>query len=154
MGNAMSDPGWSLNWWAKLRKNLFEKTYPFYDGNQTTGIPIGYDQMEGFPEGRKERELPNATKQHLDSMNMDMFDRNFCSDEAIIFKRCQYQNWPMVNWCSRELHHYEHCLQDDFRLRMREFERERRLNARAARIEEKEAIAAARARMEAMAEEE
>merc|ERR1711973_895533 len=45
--------------------------------------------------------------------------RNFCSDLGVHFKRCQERNWPFSNMCYREWHHYEHCLQDDFRLRMR-----------------------------------
>jgi len=157
MGNTVGkdgthDWGFSQLWFERARKNLMEPTYPAFDGLTESGIKITHDELEGFPEGRKEREIP-VPKQHMDSMNMGMYERNFCADKAILHKRCTMHNWPFTNWCSREWHHYEHCLADDFRLRMKEFERERRLNARKARIEKNEQIAEARARMEALKEE-
>jgi len=151
LGILPTDWGWSQTWPARAYKAAFEKTYPFYDGADCNGITTTFDEMEGFPEGRKER-VPPSTKQELDSMNVPVFMRNFCSDLGVHFKRCQERNWPFSNMCYREWHHYEHCLHDDMRLRMKEFERERRLQARKARIEEKAAREAYKARLEEMDE--
>ena len=51
-------------------------------------------------------------------------------------KQCHYDNAPFFGYnCNHIKHEVDHCLRDDYRLRMMEYERERRLRQRAKRID-------------------
>jgi len=90
---------------------------------------ISYDPLEGFPEGRKERVMV-ATKEQMDAWNIPMMKRDHCAHHFIDFKKCVNEKWPLANRCFRELHIWEHCKHDDDVIRMKEYERQRRLNFR------------------------
>merc|ERR1711974_483962 len=49
---------------------------------------------------------------------------------GIKYKKCKLSNWPYVGACHREWHHVIHCEHEDKMIRMKEFERERRLRYR------------------------
>jgi len=97
--------------------------------NPGPDAPIKHDPMYGFPEGRKERVM-QCTKEQFDAHNIHMSKRDFCGHLYIDYKKCVMDKWPRASGCFREYHHWEHCHRDDKIIRMKEFERMRRLNLR------------------------
>merc|ERR1712136_206895 len=117
------------------------------------GVNPKGDPHEGFPEGRKEREPP-VSKEVIDAWRVPSIRQNFCVEDYIKFRKCQIREHPMAWNCHRELHHLHHCEQNEKILRMKEFERERRLRLRAYKKDQAEALAAAREAREAMDDDE
>lgn len=104
--------------------------------------PIIFDPARGFPEGRKERVCP-VTPAQMDTAHIPMNQRDYCADKLIDFKVCVRKNFPL-NWrCSHERHAYQKCEYQDTILRIKEFERERRLLERQAKKERRAAKLAA-----------
>ncbi|KAI4461361.1 nadh:ubiquinone oxidoreductase b18-like subunit [Holotrichia oblita] len=100
--------------------------------------PPKFDPHFGFDYMRKERAI-KATAEELQSAKVHPKDRDYCSDFLLKFRACRKDNFPWVVKCEHEKHAYLHCQHEDFVLRMKEFERERRLLERQKR---KEAMAA------------
>merc|ERR1712156_1050248 len=67
-------------------------------------------------------------------MQLSPGHKNYCADLAIKAKVCHYESWPFGFKCNHIRHEVEHCMRDDYTLRMKEYERERRLRQRARRI--------------------
>lgn len=97
-----------------------------------------YDPLFGFPNGRKPREMI-ATKDEMDSVCLDKMQRDYCAHATIDLLACRNYKWPATWMCKHEMHNVHHCQFEDYKLRMKEFEREKRLNSRAIRIEKKKA---------------
>ena len=55
-------------------------------------------------------------------------------DHTFQAKICHHENGPWGWRCSHIRHEVDHCLREDYKLRMMEYERERRLRKRAQRI--------------------
>lgn len=75
-----------------------------------------------------------ATKQELDSADIEPKKRDFCAHLRIHYRGCMRENLPFVTKCKglyREMHN---CYLDERLFDMKEFEREKRLNARERRI--------------------
>lgn len=87
----------------------------------------------GFEYTRKQREY-NACELHLYSARIPMKYRDYCVDRLLEYQSCRYVNWPFVFKCHHEKHAYLECEQKDYVLRMKEFERERRLREREIRV--------------------
>merc|ERR1719458_2424982 len=81
-----------------------------------------FDPLLGFPNGRVPRVL-NATQEEMEAVQLSPGHKNHCADLAIKAKVCHHIR-----------HEVEHCMRDDYTLRMKEYERERRLRKRAQRI--------------------
>merc|ERR1711915_104195 len=91
-----------------------------------------FDPLYGFPEGRKERVML-ATPEEMESNRIPLDKRDYCAHKAIAHLACRDKNFPFVNKCAHEKHDYLNCQYDDYVLRMKEHERERRLLERARR---------------------
>ncbi|GJQ71488.1 putative NADH dehydrogenase ubiquinone [Trypoxylus dichotomus] len=85
-----------------------------------------FDPNLGFENGRKERVI-KATKAELESAKIPLSDRDYCVDYLLKFRVCRKDNFPWVVKCEHEKHAYLHCQHEDFVLRMKDYERERRL---------------------------
>merc|ERR1719187_2337438 len=73
----------------------------------------------------------------MDAVQLQPQQRNYCAREHINAKICYNEEAPWWWKCNDAKHAVEHCETEDYYLRMREWERERRLRARQARIEAK-----------------
>lgn len=108
----------------------------YYVNDQTT-IPdytkeSTFDPLYGFPEGRKERVMV-ATYEEMESAKLPMEDRDYCAHLLIKHMACRQEVWPLAYKCAHEKHEFLNCQYDDYVLRMKEHERERRLLERAKR---------------------
>ncbi|KAI7695257.1 NADH dehydrogenase [ubiquinone] 1 beta subcomplex subunit 7 [Sarcoptes scabiei] len=90
-----------------------------------------YDPLEGFPNGRKTREM--------DSAKLHPKFRDYCAHKYIEYYGCLKNNRPLYWRCKHERHEYGECEFQDTVLRMKEWERERRLRERELRRAQLEA---------------
>ncbi|XP_054715031.1 NADH dehydrogenase [ubiquinone] 1 beta subcomplex subunit 7-like [Uloborus diversus] len=86
-----------------------------------------FDPMLGFPNGRKER-IIKATKEEIESGAVPPSMRDYCVDYYLNFMACRRDHFPLVYKCKHEKHAWERCQHEDHVLRMKEYERERRLS--------------------------
>ncbi|XP_033111363.1 NADH dehydrogenase [ubiquinone] 1 beta subcomplex subunit 7-like [Anneissia japonica] len=101
-----------------------------------------FDPLYGFPNGREERVMI-ATEEEMDNANLSWKDRDYCAHTLIAYKKCRRDDFPLGLNCGHAKHAYDQCEFEDYVLRMKEFEREKRLLERAKRIKlkaEKEAL--------------
>ncbi|XP_044743441.1 NADH dehydrogenase [ubiquinone] 1 beta subcomplex subunit 7 [Chrysoperla carnea] len=85
----------------------------------------------GFTQARKPRVMI-ATKEQLESAKIALEDRDYCAHLLLEYRGCRTRVWPFAYKCHHEKHNYLNCEYDDYVLRMKEFERERRLLQRQA----------------------
>lgn len=85
-----------------------------------------FDPEYGFKSKRKERVMI-ATEAEMRSAKLRLKDRDYCAHKLIEYQACRKDKWPFVVRCAHEKHSYLNCQYDDFVLRMKEFEREKRL---------------------------
>ncbi|XP_050400451.1 NADH dehydrogenase [ubiquinone] 1 beta subcomplex subunit 7 [Patella vulgata] len=95
-----------------------------------------FDPLYGFPNGRKERVLP-LSREEMDRANMPLDKRDYCADIWLDYLTCRDKVYPLTAKCDHDYHKYYDCQYDDFVLRMKEYEREKRLKERAKRIDAK-----------------
>ncbi|KAH8852552.1 NADH dehydrogenase [ubiquinone] 1 beta subcomplex subunit 7 [Schistosoma japonicum] len=111
-----------------------------------------FNPLDGFPEGRKRRQsIDNPSTSPLDinqqkrarkrqiafifqltedemiAAGLRSHERDYCAHILIAFKKCQKEYIIPALFCSDIKHQYSDCKRDDFVLRMKEYERERRL---------------------------
>ncbi|XP_022110399.1 NADH dehydrogenase [ubiquinone] 1 beta subcomplex subunit 7-like isoform X1 [Acanthaster planci] len=101
-----------------------------------------FDPLYGFPEGRQERVMV-ATQEEMMKAQVPLDRRDYCAHLYIAWQRCRRDNFPNVFACKHSKHEYDRCEYEDFVMRMKEYEREKRLLARAKRKrlrEEKEQL--------------
>ncbi|KAK3864147.1 hypothetical protein Pcinc_030135 [Petrolisthes cinctipes] len=91
-----------------------------------------FDPLYGFSEGRKERVMI-ATVEEMQSADLPQDSRDYCAHLAIEHRACRQNVWPLAYKCAHEKHQYLNCQYEDFVLRMKEYERERRLLERTER---------------------
>ncbi|XP_061165969.1 NADH dehydrogenase [ubiquinone] 1 beta subcomplex subunit 7-like [Saccostrea echinata] len=95
-----------------------------------------FDPNIGFPNGRKIRD-PKVSPEELDAYNIPMKRRDYCAYQFIKFLQCQRSyNYPYTP-CDPVFQDFEACEHEDFVLRMKEYERERRLMVREQRVKNK-----------------
>lgn len=75
----------------------------------------------------------------MDSANIHPQYRDHCAIHRIEFKRCMQRNSPFYLRCTEAEEKLFECVQDELLHDMKEFEREKRLNARERRIAQKAA---------------
>ncbi|XP_053602800.1 NADH dehydrogenase [ubiquinone] 1 beta subcomplex subunit 7 [Plodia interpunctella] len=92
-----------------------------------------FDQQAGFNYERKPREMI-AKEEDLVSARILPKYRDYCAHYLMEYHQCRYKNMPLLYKCAHEKHHYLNCEQQDYVLRMKEFERERRLRLREQRL--------------------
>ncbi|NWU47296.1 NDUB7 dehydrogenase, partial [Dromas ardeola] len=83
-----------------------------------------------------------ATAEQLAGGRVPLEQRDFCAHHLLRLLRCQRDAFP-VPWDCHDLRHaWDACQHRDYVMRMKEFERERRLLQRQKRIRQREAAAA------------
>ncbi|XP_047387134.1 NADH dehydrogenase [ubiquinone] 1 beta subcomplex subunit 7 [Sciurus carolinensis] len=91
----------------------------------------------GFPE-RKERVMV-ATQQEMNDAQLTLPQRDYCAHYLIRLLKCKRDSFPNFLACKHEQHDWDYCEHLDYVMRMKEFERERRLLQRKKRREQREA---------------
>jgi len=75
----------------------------------------------------------HATVEDMEAAGLNELERDYCSHHLIDFMKCRQQKFPFIAVCKHEKHVWESCQYEDWVLRMKEYERERRLLERAKR---------------------
>ncbi|CAM4606365.1 NADH dehydrogenase [ubiquinone] 1 beta subcomplex subunit 7 [Lepidochelys kempii] len=99
-----------------------------------------FDPGLGFAE-RKERVMV-ATQQQMNDAQLPLDQRDYCAHYLIKLMKCKRDNFPNFLACQHERHDWDYCEHLDYVMRMKEFERERRLLVRKKRLEQEEAAGA------------
>lgn len=106
----------------------------------TAGIDLKQDDRPtfrhdaGFQYARKARDASDICELHMYSARIPIKYRDYCANVLMDYQTCRYENWPFVFKCHHEKHAYLNCEETDYVLRMKEFERERRLREREIRL--------------------
>jgi len=99
--------------------------------------PPTFDPQYGFQGERKERVMV-ATEEEMSSAKLPLDQRDYCAHLVIAFNACKRKEWPMAYKCAHEKHAVLNCQYDDYLIRMKEYERERRLLQRKKKLDRKE----------------
>lgn len=91
---------------------------------------------KGFSYKRQTRRAVKATTDELNSAKIPTELQDYCADELLAYQVCRYEHMPFLIECDCERHAYLSCEQQDYVIRMKEFERERRLIERENRIKD------------------
>ncbi|KAG2470583.1 NADH dehydrogenase [ubiquinone] 1 beta subcomplex subunit 7 isoform X1 [Polypterus senegalus] len=102
--------------------------------------PSDFPSEYGFGE-RKERVMV-ATQEQMNLAQLPLEQRDYCAHHLMKLMKCKRDNWPNLMACQHERHDWDYCQHQDYVMRMKEYERERRLLKRKKRIEEGQAEAA------------
>lgn len=111
--------------------------WALYSDPEGTPHPMkepSFDPLYGFANGRKERVMI-ATVEEMESAKLPLADRDFCAHLLLKYRACRADKAPWLWRCGHEKHEYLQCEYEDYILRMKEYERERRLLQRKKRIE-------------------
>jgi len=92
-----------------------------------------FNPLFGFENGRKQREMI-ASEEEMISAKLPHENRDYCAHLALKLMQCRKEVWPWAWKCAPEKHEYMSCEYEDWILRMKEYERERRLMERTERI--------------------
>jgi len=68
-----------------------------------------------------------ATEEEMEAAVLTADQRDYCAHTLIDLFKCRQEKFPWVVACKPLKHHYEECQYHDWVLRMKEFEREKRL---------------------------
>ncbi|XP_014478542.1 PREDICTED: NADH dehydrogenase [ubiquinone] 1 beta subcomplex subunit 7 [Dinoponera quadriceps] len=103
--------------------------------------PPTFDPMLGFPTGRKPREML-VSEEDMIAAKIPRDRRDYCAHKYMDLLQCHRIHYPVMLKCAYEKHEYSRCRANDTILRLKEYERERRLLERRKRIQQKQAAAA------------
>ncbi len=78
-----------------------------------------------------------ATEEEMDLAKLEVHERDYCAHKLMDLRFCYKENAPFYWRCGHEKHVYGECQFEDMVLRMKDWERERRMNDRKERIEKK-----------------
>ncbi|KAI7811161.1 NADH dehydrogenase [ubiquinone] 1 beta subcomplex subunit 7 [Triplophysa rosa] len=95
--------------------------------------PSAYDPQLGFAE-RKERVMV-ASQEQMNLAMLPVEQRDYCAHHLLKLMKCKRDNFPNFLACKHERHDWDYCQHQEYVMRMKEYERERRLNLRKKRIE-------------------
>uniref|UniRef100_A0A8C4NGA8 NADH dehydrogenase [ubiquinone] 1 beta subcomplex subunit 7 n=1 Tax=Eptatretus burgeri TaxID=7764 RepID=A0A8C4NGA8_EPTBU len=76
-----------------------------------------------------------VTAEQMQQAVLPLTCRDYCAHEYIRLLRCRRENFPNYWACNEEKHAWQKCGFDEYVMRMKEFEREKRLKMRKQRIE-------------------
>ncbi|KAF7639801.1 hypothetical protein Mgra_00000721 [Meloidogyne graminicola] len=97
--------------------------------------PSTFDPLYGFPKGRKPREM-KITWEEMEKAALPVGLRDYCAHLAIPYMKCQNDHRPFAaHHCNGVYHNWAHCEHEDHMIRIKEYERERRLLKRKLRKE-------------------
>lgn len=95
-----------------------------------------FDPNYGFAEGRKKREM-KVTEAEMDRWGLATEERDYCAHMLVELHKCRAENFPLASvYCGQLRHAWESCQVDDSVLRMKEYERERRLLVKERRLKQ------------------
>uniref|UniRef100_G1LYA3 NADH dehydrogenase [ubiquinone] 1 beta subcomplex subunit 7 n=1 Tax=Ailuropoda melanoleuca TaxID=9646 RepID=G1LYA3_AILME len=80
-----------------------------------------------------------ATQQQMSDAQLVLQQRDYCAHYLIRLLKCKRDSFPNFLACKHEQHDWDYCEHLDYVMRMKEFERERRLLQRKKRREQREA---------------
>jgi len=111
----------------------------FWEGQEVTpkqSTKPTFDPMLGFENGRKPRVM-TVSAEEMDAVQLQPYERNYCAEYHIAAKVCNWKYPWFLNGfnCHHERHAVDHCLTQDYKIRMMEWERERRLRIRQKKID-------------------
>ncbi|CAH1156012.1 unnamed protein product [Phaedon cochleariae] len=112
--------------------NIPQSGFNLYFYPEITPSPLEeptFDPLMGFENGRKKRVMI-ATEAEMKSAKLPLEDRDYCAHLLLNFMACRKDNFPFVVKCGHEKHAYLNCKYEDYLIRMKEYERERRLRVR------------------------
>ncbi|KAK5866262.1 hypothetical protein PBY51_020468 [Eleginops maclovinus] len=92
-----------------------------------------FEPQFGFEE-REAREMV-ASQEHMNLAQLPLEQRDYCAQHLLKLMKCKRDNWPNFLACKHERHDWDYCEHQDYVMRMKEYERERRLQLRKKRIE-------------------
>ncbi|XP_078513432.1 NADH dehydrogenase [ubiquinone] 1 beta subcomplex subunit 7 [Lissotriton helveticus] len=115
------------------------RRYLGYPEPDPENIPTFSPEL-GFPEERKERVMI-ATQAEMDAAQLPLEQRDYCAHHLIKLMKCKRDTWPNFLACKHERHAWDYCEHQDYVMRMKEYERERRLLMRKKKLEDKAAEA-------------
>ncbi|VDM63883.1 unnamed protein product [Angiostrongylus costaricensis] len=105
-----------------------------------TDRPPTFDPQYGFKKPRKVREM-KVSWEEMDQFKLKPGQRDYCAHLLIPYIKCQRAHAPFAGYfCDDKRAAWDKCEYEDYIMRIKEFERERRLLMRKKR---KEAMAAA-----------
>uniref|UniRef100_A0A3B5M5A4 NADH dehydrogenase [ubiquinone] 1 beta subcomplex subunit 7 n=1 Tax=Xiphophorus couchianus TaxID=32473 RepID=A0A3B5M5A4_9TELE len=78
-----------------------------------------------------------ATQDQMNLAQLPLGQRDYCAHHLMKLMKCKRDNWPNFLACKHERHDWDYCEHQDYVMRMKEYERERRLRLRKKRIEAK-----------------
>ncbi|EZA48147.1 hypothetical protein DMN91_008333 [Ooceraea biroi] len=88
-----------------------------------------FDPMLGFPKGRKPREM-KMSEEDMMAAKIPLKQRDFCAHKWMELHECKRIHYPLMLKCAHKKHEYEQCQVEDYTIRLKEYERERRLRER------------------------
>ncbi|KAL0109575.1 hypothetical protein PUN28_014554 [Cardiocondyla obscurior] len=94
-----------------------------------------FDPMYGFSKGRKPREM-KISEEDMMALKIPLNQRDYCAHKYLALHECKRIHYPFMLKCAHERHQYNECYVEDYTLRLKEFERERRLLERQKRIDQ------------------
>lgn len=107
-------------------------TFMYPDVTPDYSKPPTFDPLYGFENGRKPRKAL-ITAEEMEVAQIKPDQRDYCAHHLIDFYKCRREKFPWVHGCKHDLHVWNECQFEDYVLRMKEYERERRLKERAKR---------------------
>uniref|UniRef100_A0AC34QL67 NADH dehydrogenase [ubiquinone] 1 beta subcomplex subunit 7 n=1 Tax=Panagrolaimus sp. JU765 TaxID=591449 RepID=A0AC34QL67_9BILA len=89
--------------------------------------PSTFDPLAGFEHGRKKREM-KVTWEEMDQYGLSIGQRDYCAHKLIPLIKCQTMYAPAAgHMCDDKRHAWDQCEYEDYIMRMKEYEREKRL---------------------------
>lgn len=76
-----------------------------------------------------------ASQDQMNLAQLPLEQRDYCAHHLLKLMKCKRDNWPNFLACKHERHDWDYCEHQDYVMRMKEYERERRLQLRKKRIE-------------------
>ncbi|NXQ63067.1 NDUB7 dehydrogenase, partial [Anthoscopus minutus] len=98
-------------------------------------------QMPSFPADlglpRRQPRAMVASAAQLAQAQVPLEQRDFCGHHLLRLLRCHRDNFPLPWGCHALRHAWDSCQHHDYVIRMKEFERERRLRQRQKRLRQR-----------------
>merc|ERR1712141_561579 len=143
MGNMLTPAVMVFPWFAgneivlgdEHMMNPIRGTITEPDTTPLTNSEATFDPQLGWEGQRKEREPAKWTEEEMEAMRIPPWKRDYCAHLIAPLKKCLNQNHPAFGRCLPEKEDYQHCQQNEQLLRIKEWERERRLRLRQKALE-------------------
>ncbi|OXU27239.1 hypothetical protein TSAR_002209 [Trichomalopsis sarcophagae] len=122
--------------------NMCVRTWDNFWNPELNPVPYGpvtFDPFFGI--GPRKERVMIAKEEELRAAKIPKDKWDFCAHTLLEVERCRADHFPFVYRCKEQAHAASMCNLEDYLLRMKEYERERRLLRRKHRIEQAQAQA-------------